>query len=154
MTLPARDQFGRFEPGSRANPSGRPPAARTVGRLSAELRDLLLDIAAQPVVFRGKAEPIRSTYFQARVLELASGRPRSRLACKMFIETVLLAASQAKASNASSSPFAALHWAIEHGTDADFEAALEAQIQALPGPTGLSDRDLADTLRDLRGWRD
>lgn len=152
-TRALRDSAGRFVQGSRANPRGRPRSAVPEGRLSAELSGLLLGIAGRPVVVPQVNGIRRSTYFEACLIELASGNPRRRLSSLRFIQMSLRAAANQQ-EEGSAEDLAALHWAIEFGTDEEFERALSKQLDALPSAAGMSDSELARALRDVRDWRE
>lgn len=88
-----RDGKGRFRPGHTGNAAGRPPRPFDHARLSAASRDFILAAANRPAVLRkdlGQDETI--SFFEAKVLELATGKASNRRECTGFIKMVILAA--------------------------------------------------------------
>ena len=59
-----------------------------------DFRQVILDIANQKVTVRQRdGVPVKTTLFEAQVLNLVSPQPKSRLGAKNFIDIVQLAAS-------------------------------------------------------------
>jgi hypothetical protein len=127
-----RDAKGRFNPGHTGNARGRPPLPVDHVRLSAMTRDAVLAAANLPITVQGPGGRLETmTAFEARVLELASGRPRSRIQCRGFINMVLIAAGSRLPEPpppVNPSPEEVEH-IIVHGSKRAFEAMLAAQAK-------------------------
>lgn len=93
-----RKPNGQFPKNRSGNPDGRPKNSRR-RRLErpSDFRQAILDMANQKVTVRQRdGSEVKTTLFEAQLMNLVSPQPKSRLGAKNFIEIVQHAAAIAE----------------------------------------------------------
>ena len=146
---------GQFEPGGPSpNGAGR-PKRESIPLPSMFCKEMLAVANEMTSVKVDGGQTRQVTLFEAKVLELGSGRTRDRLACKSFIEKVIAAASReqqlGKSEPASLETFPPMDLSDEEWEEREkMQADLARLVQANPSVTELSDKELMRRMRNIR----
>jgi hypothetical protein len=107
----------------------------------------IMNLANRPVALRSGRRTEWMTLFEAKLCLLSEQSGHERRATIAFIEVVMAAAERQQQSRRRPRPwgeaeFAIFDWIMQHGSEAQFAAALNQLSDGLPTPDDLSGREL------------